>query len=289
MNLKNKITKFFNKDHPIVGLTAYSYNMGKILDKYVDFILVGDSLGTTLYGMKNTRKVTIDMMINHSKAVVKAAKNTLVIVDLPFGTYERSPIQAYETACKVIDKTNCYGVKIEGGKELSETVSYLVDRGIKVMGHIGLSPQLIKNYKNVKIKGFNISEKKKLIEDACLLYEAGVFSIVIEAVAESAAKAVLKRIKKYKNKFIPIIGIGASSECDGQILVTDDILGITNKYKKSKAPRFVKVYKNYDPETSIKIFCKEVRSGIFPSSEFCYIKTKKNSNNITYLKFNKKK
>jgi len=289
MNLKNKITKFFNKANPIVGLTAYSYNMAKILDKYVDFILVGDSLGTTLYGMKNTRKVSLDMMINHSKAVVKAAKNTLVIVDLPFGTYERSPIQAYETASKVIDKTNCYGIKIEGGKEIAETVSYLVDRGINVMGHIGLSPQSIKNYKNVKIKGFNISEKKKLIEDASLLYEAGVFSIVIEAVAESAAKAVVKRIKKYKNKFIPIIGIGASSECDGQILVTDDILGITNKYKKSKPPKFVKVYKNYDLETCIKIFCKEVRSGIFPGSEFCYIKTIKNSNNITYLKFNKKK
>ena len=289
MNLKNKITKFFNKANPIVGLTAYSYNMAKILDKYVDFILVGDSLGTTLYGMKNTRKVSLDMMINHSKAVVKAAKNTLVIVDLPFGTYERSPIQAYETASKVIDKTNCYGIKIEGGKEIAETVSYLVDRGINVMGHIGLSPQSIKNYKNVKIKGFNISEKKKLIEDASLLYEAGVFSIVIEAVAERAAKVVVKRIKKYKNKFIPIIGIGASSECDGQILVTDDILGITNKYKKSKPPKFVKVYKNYDLETCIKIFCKEVRSGIFPGSEFCYIKTIKNSNNITYLKFNKKK
>ena len=289
MKLKNKITKFFNKNTPIVGLTAYSYDMAKILDKYVDFILVGDSLGTTLYGMKNTRKVSLDMMINHSKAVVKAAKNTLVIVDLPFGTYERSPIQAYETASKVIDKTNCYGIKIEGGKEIAETVSYLVDRGINVMGHIGLSPQSIKNYKNVKIKGFNISEKKKLIEDASLLYEAGVFSIVIEAVAESAAKAVVKRIKKYKNKFIPIIGIGASSECDGQILVTDDILGITNKYKKSKPPKFVKVYKNYDLETCIKIFCKEVRSGIFPGSEFCYIKTIKNSNNITYLKFNKKK
>ena len=239
--------------------------------------------------MKNTRKVTLDMMINHSKAVVKAAKNTLVIVDLPFGTYERSPIQAYETACKVIDKTNCYGIKIEGGKELSETVSYLVDRGVNVMVHIGLSPQSIKNYKNVKIKGFNISEKKELIEDACLLYKAGVFSIVIEAVAESAAKAVVKRIKKYKNKFIPIIGIGASSKCDGQILVTDDVLGVTNEYKKSKAPKFVKVYKNYDSETSIKIFCNEVRTGIFPSSEFCYIKTKKNSNNVTYLKFNEKK
>ena len=119
MKLKNKITKFFNNTTPIVGLTAYSYDMAKILDKYVNFILVGDSLGMTLYGMKNTRKVTVDMMINHGKTVVKAAKNTLVIVDLPFRTYERSPLQAYETACKVIDKTNCYGIKIEGGKKIA--------------------------------------------------------------------------------------------------------------------------------------------------------------------------
>ena len=119
-----------------------------------------------LYGENRTNKVSLDMMINHGKAVVKGAKNTLVIVDLPFRTYERSPIQAYETACKVIDKTGCYGVKIEGGKEIAETALYLTSRGIKVMGHIGLSPQSIKNYKNIKIKGFNSTEKKELIEDA---------------------------------------------------------------------------------------------------------------------------
>ena len=289
MKLKNKTTKFFNKTCPIVGLTAYSFDMAKILDSHVDFILVGDSLGMTFYGMNNTRNVTIDMMINHGKAVVKGAKNTLVIVDLPFRTYERSPIQAYETACKVIDKTGCYGVKIEGGKEIAETALYLTSRGIKVMGHIGLSPQSIKNYKNIKIKGFNLTEKKELIEDAIYLCNAGVFSIVIEAVAETAAKAIVKKIKNYKKRFVPTIGIGASKHCNGQILVTDDMIGLTNKYKENKLPKFVKIFQNYDLELSIKKFCEEVRNKLFPSNEFCYMKNKKVSNNITYLKFSEKK
>ena len=290
MKLKNKITKFFNNTTPIVGLTAYSYDMAKILDKYVDFILVGDSLGMTLYGMKNTRKVTVDMMINHGKTVVKAAKNTLVIVDLPFRTYERSPLQAYETACKVIDKTNCYGIKIEGGKKVAETISYLTDRGINVMGHIGLSPQSIKNYINIKIKGFNTLEKKELMDDAYALCKANAFAIVVEAVAESAAKAVVKKVKQIKNKFIPIIGIGASIDCNGQILVTDDMLGSTNKYKENKLPKFVKVYKSNDVELSVKKFCDEVRSSSFPSNEFCYMKNKKTfNNNVMFLKFIKNK
>ena len=290
MKLKKKITKFFNKNIPIVGLTAYSYDMAKILDKYVDFILVGDSLGMTLYGMKNTRKVTIDMMINNGKTVVKAAKNTLVIIDLPFGTYERSPIQAYETACKVIDKTNCYGIKIEGGKKMAKTISYLVDRGINVMGHIGLSPQTITNYADVKIKGFNTLEKKELINDATVLCKSGTFAIVIEAVSESAAKSVIKKIKKIQNKFVPIIGIGASADCDGQILVTDDMLGLTKKYKEKKIPKFVKVYKSNDFELSVKKFCEEVKKKSFPSNEFCYMKSKKTfNNNVVFLKFMKNK
>ena len=289
MKLKNKITKFFNRTTPIVGLTAYSFDMAKILDKYVDWILVGDSLGMTLYGMKNTRKVTVDMMINHGKAVVKAVQNTLVIVDLPYGSYERSSLQAYETACKVIDKTNCYGVKIEGGKEIAETTSYLTDRGIEVMGHIGLSPQSIQNYNNIKIKGFNSLEKNELVEDAYALCKANVFAIVIEAVAESAAKSIVKKVKQYKHKFIPTIGIGASGNCNGQILVTEDMLGFSNEYKGKKMPKFVKVYKSYDIELSVKKFCDEVRRGIFPSDEYFYMKNKTTSNNITYLKFNKKK
>ena len=289
MQSKNKISKFFNNTEPIVGLTAYSFDMAKVLDKYVDFILVGDSLGMTLYGMKNTRNVTIDMMINHGKAVVKGAKNTLVVVDLPFGTYERSPVQAYETACKVINKTNCYGIKIEGGKEIAETASYLTNRGIKIMGHIGLSPQSLKNYDNVKIKGFHTLEKKELVQDSRALCQAGVFSIVIEAVAENAARSIVKKVIKYKNKFVPTIGIGASRHCKGQILVTDDMLGLTYKYKSNKLPKFVKVYKNHDIELSIKNFCSEVRNGSFPSEEFCYMKNRKVPNNVTYLKFAKKR
>ena len=287
MKLKNKIRKFFKNSHPLVGLTAYSYDMAKILDKYVDFILVGDSLGMTLYGMNNTRKVTLDMMINHGKAVVKAAKNTLVIIDLPFGTYERSKIQAYETACKVIEKTNCYGIKIEGGKKFAETISYLTERGINVMGHIGLLPQSIKNYKSIKIKGFNVFEKNELIEDAKALIESKVFSIVIEAVAQNAAESVLKEIKKINNNF-PVIGIGASVKCSGQILVTDDILNLTNNNKRNKLPKFVKVYKSSDVELSVKQFCNEVRNGSFPNNQFCYINNNTIPNNITYLKFNKK-
>tara|TARA_Y100000590_G_scaffold108823_1_gene123839 strand:+ start:9047 stop:9910 length:864 start_codon:yes stop_codon:yes gene_type:complete len=287
MKLK-KITKFFNNKKPIVGLTAYSYDMAKVLDKHVDFILVGDSLGMTLYGMKNTRKVTLDMMINHGKAVVKAAKNTLVIIDLPFNTYERTPLQAYETACKVIEKTNCYGVKIEGGIEIKETISYLTKRGINVMGHIGLSPQSIKNYKNIKIKGFNSFEESNLIKDAISLCNSNVFAIVIEAVAEKASKAIVKKVREYNKKFIPTIGIGASQNCNGQILVTDDMLGLTNEYKKNKLPKFVKVYKENNIDLSIKLFCSEVRKGIFPSEEFCYVSNKKTNNNVTYIKFNEK-
>ena len=289
MKLKNKITKFFNAKKPLVGLTAYSFDMANLLDRYVDFILVGDSLGMTLYGMKNTRKVTIDMMINHGKAVVKGAKDTLVIVDLPYGSYERSPIQAYETALKVVEKTKCYGIKIEGGKEMVETISYLTKRGINVMGHIGLSPQSIKNYNDIKIKGFNSLEKKKLIKDAYSLCSAGVFSIVIEAVAESAARSIVKKVREYKNNTIPTIGIGASNECSGQILVTDDILGATKKYKSNKLPKFVKVYKNDNSELSIQEFCNEVRNGIYPGEEFCYMKDKKAFDNVTFLKFTENK
>ena len=289
MNLKNKTTKFFNKNKPIVGLTAYSYDIAKVLNKHVDFILVGDSLAMTLYGMKNTRNVTTQMMIDHARAVVKGAKNTMVIVDLPYGTYERSKLQAYETACEVIKKTKCYGVKIEGGKEIADTALYLSKRGVNVMGHIGLSPQKIKKYKNIKIKGFNDLERKNLIDDARILCKSGIFSLVIEAVAEGAAKAVVKKVKQYKKKFIPTIGIGASPDCDGQILVTDDILGLTKKYKEKKLPKFVKVYKENDMEISIKKFCFDVRQKIFPSYDFCYMKNKEASNNITYLKFNEKK
>ena len=178
-------------------------------------------------------------------------------------------------------------VEIEGGKKFAETISYLTERGINVMGHIGLLPQSIKNYKSIKIKGFNVLEKNELIEDAKALIESKVFSIVIEAVAQNAAESVLKEIKKINNNF-PVIGIGASVKCSGQILVTDDILNLTNNNKRNKLPKFVKVYKSSDVELSVKQFCNEVRNGSFPNNQFCYINNKTIPNNITYLKFNKK-
>ncbi len=289
MKLKNKITKFFNNPEPIVGLTAYSFNMAKLLDKYVDFILVGDSLAMTLYGMKNTQKVTVDMMIRCGESVCRAAKNTIVVIDLPRNSFEKSPIQAYETASKIIKKTGCYGVKIEGGKEISKTVSFLTKKGIPVMGHIGLSPQSISDFKKIKIKGFKKKEESKLIQDSISLSKAGVFALVIEAVAEKAAKAVAKEMMKNKEKFVPTIGIGASKYCSGQILVTDDMLGLTSKLNNKKMPKFVKTYQDDNIELSVKKFCSDVKNNIFPDINYCYSDKEKSSNNITYLKFARKK
>ena len=272
MKFKNKIDKFFDNTLPLVGLTAYSRDMARVLDRYVDFILVGDSLGMTVYGMKNTHGVTLDMMVNHGRAVVNGAKKTLVVIDLPYGTYKRSPLQAYETACKVIEKTKCYGVKIEGGKEMAETVYFLTKRGIKVMGHIGFLPQSVKNYKKIKIKGFDKKEKQELINDASALIHGGVFSIVIEAVAESAANALINDKSIQSLDFGQyFIGIGASPSCKGQILVTDDMLGLTENRKINNLPKFVKIYKNNDFEESIKQFCKDVKEGVFPSKDYCYL------------------
>ncbi len=289
MKLKNKITKFFNNPNTLVGLTAYSFNMAKLLDKYVDFILVGDSLGMTLYGMENTQKVTVDMMIKCGESVCRAAKNTIVIIDLPYNSFEKSPVQAYKTALKIIKKTGCYGVKIEGGKEISKTISFLTARGIKVMGHIGLLPQSISNFNKVKIKGFKKIEKDKLIKDSISLSKAGVFGIVIEAVAEKAARAVAIKMMQNKEKFIPTIGIGASKYCSGQILVTDDMLGLTSQVNNKKIPKFVKIYKENNIELSVKNFCSDVRNNIFPDLKYCYSDQEKSSGNITYLNFAKKK
>lgn len=269
---------------PIVGLTAYTTNMAKMIDSHVDFILVGDSLGMIVYGLTNTQSVDLSMMINHGKAVVKGAKKSPVFIDLPFGTYKESPEQAYKTASRVIKETGCDAIKIEGGKEMAPTINFLKTRGIEVMGHIGFSPQSVNNFNNVVIKGYSEKEKKSLINDALELEKSGAFAIVIEAVAETAASAVTSKLS------IPSIGIGASPNCDGQILVTDDVLGMTyslNKNKKLKKPRFVKEYiqftKNFN-EDAIKDFSKDVRLKRFPTNDYCYMS---NSTNIKHLKFKK--
>ena len=286
---KKKITiEDFKKNmfsHPIVGLTAYSKNMAEIIDHYVDFILVGDSLGITLYGMKNTRSVTLEMMIQHTKAVIRGSKKALVVVDLPFGSYQQSPEQAYKTSSIVIKETKCDAVKIEGGKEMAKTIDFLNNRGIPVMGHIGFLPQTVNNFDNILIKGLTKEEENSLIYDAKEIEKAGAFSIVIEAVADNAAKKITSNVS------IPTIGIGASVECNGQILVTDDMLGLTYSLYRSKIlrkPKFVKEYNKFFHnffESAVEEFAKEVRSKKFPNDEYSYSKKIKN---IRFLNLKKK-
>ena len=237
---------------PITCLTAYTSSIAEILDKYCDFILVGDSLGMVLYGMKTTKKVNLDTMILHTKAVKSKTKRSIVVCDMPYKTYSNKLI-AYKNAKRVINSTKCDAVKLEGGKKIINIIQYLTKKGIPVLGHVGLLPQTAKNF---KIKGKNNLERKRILEDAIELSNAGVFAIVIECVVESLAKNITNSIK------VPTIGIGASKYCDGQILVTDDIIGLSNF-----RPRFVKKYFNIKKfiDKGVKNYCKEVKSRKFPS------------------------
>ncbi|MAJ22424.1 MAG: 3-methyl-2-oxobutanoate hydroxymethyltransferase [Candidatus Pelagibacter sp. TMED64] len=259
MNKKiKKILEMKNKKK-ITCLTSYTTGIASIVDKYCDIILVGDSLGMVLYGNKNTRLVNLDTMILHGKSVVKAAKKSLVVIDMPFGTYDNKFI-AYKNAKKIITKTKCDAVKLEGGKNIYEIVKYLISKKISVMGHIGLLPQFTKA--GFKIQGRNIKQQKKLLTDAESLSKAGAFSIVIECVMESLARKISKKIS------IPTIGIGASKECDGQILVIDDIIGLSSFY-----PKFVKKYSNVAAiiEKSVKKYCIEVKNNKFPGKKHTYV------------------
>ena len=251
-----KILKKKNKT-PITCLTAYSKNIAQIADKYCDIILVGDSLGMVLYGMKSTREVKLETMIIHAKAVKSSTKRSLVLFDMPYKTYVNKFI-AYKNAKKVMRLTKCDGVKLEGGKKIINIVKYLTKKGIPVMGHIGLLPQYSKNY---KIKGKNKTQKNKIIEDAILLSQSGVFAIVIECVVESLAKKITNIIS------VPTIGIGASKYCDGQILVTDDMLGLSNIH-----PKFVKKYSDIKKiiEKSVKKYRNDVKNRKFPSEHNVY-------------------
>jgi len=251
-----KILKKKNK-LPIVCLTAYSKNIAKIADKYCDIILVGDSLGMVLYGMKTTRNVKIETMIIHAKAVKEAAKRSLVVFDMPYKTYSNKFV-AYKNAKKVMKSTKCDAVKLEGGKKIVNIIKYLTKKGIPVMGHIGLLPQSSNVF---KLKGKNLTQKKQILEDAVALSNSGVFAIVVECVVESLAKKITNSVS------VPTIGIGASKYCDGQILVTDDMIGLSNF-----SPRFVKKYSNVRRiiEKSVKNYCRDVKRKRFPSSQNVY-------------------
>tara|TARA_B110000091_G_scaffold135100_1_gene144597 strand:+ start:667 stop:1437 length:771 start_codon:yes stop_codon:yes gene_type:complete len=255
----NKIAKFIKKKNKskIICLTAYSKNIASIIDKHCDLILVGDSLASVLYNFTSTKKVTLEMMIEHSKSVRMGISKSLMIVDMPYNTY-RNPKDALKNAKRIISQTKCDGVKLEGGKKIYRIIETLTKNKILVMGHLGLLPQSAKNF---KYKGKEKVEKKKLLSDAMLLEKAGVFSMVLECVESSLAKDITKSIK------IPTIGIGASVYCDGQILVTDDLIGL-NKI----SARFIKKYTNIEKHINDAVFKfkKEVIKNKFPQKKHSY-------------------
>jgi len=251
---------------PIACLTAYTAPVAKHLDPYLDLLLVGDSLAMVVYGMDSTVGVTVDMMIAHGKAVVRATEQALVVVDLPFGSYQESPQQAFRTAARVMGETGCQAIKLEGGEEMAETVGFLTARGVPVLGHVGLMPQSINTAGSFKAQGRDDAEAQRIIADAEAMSDAGAFAIVIEGTMEPVAREITRRVA------IPTIGIGASPVCDGQILVTDDLVGMFTDFK----PKFVKRYANLgeDLQRAAAAFADDVRNRRFPEPEQCYgIKT----------------
>ena len=255
LTIKN-ILKKKNKT-PITCLSAYSKAIAQIADKYCDIILVGDSLGMVLYGMRSTKEVKIETMILHCKAVKNFTKKSLVVFDMPYKTYENKFI-AYKNASKVMKLTKCDAIKLEGGKKIVNIIKYLRKKGIPVMGHIGLLPQTSSNF---KVRGKNFTQRKKIFDDAKAISKSGVFAIVLECIVEDLAKKITKEIS------VPTIGIGASKYCDGQILVIDDMLGLSDYY-----PRFVKQYSNLKKiiEKSVKNYVKDVKLRKFPSNKNVY-------------------
>lgn len=245
-----------------VCLTAYTMRVAQILDKHCDLLLVGDTMGMVLYGMENTRGVTLDMIINHGKAVVRGSRRACVIVDMPYGTYEESPEQALQSARRIVDETGCAGVKLEGGAGFATTVETLVKNNIPVVGHIGLLPQSAESAKDFRVQGKTDEGVEQLLEDAGAIEKAGAFAMVIEATIESVAEQITKSVK------IPTIGIGASASCDGQILVTEDMMGITGDH----VPKFVKQYAEVSKimDEAAARYAAEVRARKFPATEQTY-------------------
>jgi len=241
----------------IVCLTAYSKNIAAIIDKHCDIVLVGDSLGSVLYSFSSSKKVTLNMMIEHSISVRIGVKKSLMVVDMPHNTY-RNPKEALSNAKKIISKTKCDAIKLEGGKKVVQIIKTLIKNKIPVMGHLGVLPQSATNF---RFKGKETKERKTILRDSKLLEEAGVFSIVLECIESSLAKEITKMIN------IPTIGIGASAYCDGQVLVTDDLIGL-NKMKA----RFVKKYSNIEKQINNATlrFKKDVITGKFPTKKHSY-------------------
>ena len=256
---KKKIFEKFKKKIPIICITSYTAPIAKIADKYADIILVGDSVGPVLYGFNSTRKVSIDLILQHAKAVVTQAKNSMVVVDMPYGTYEKDAKLAYKNAKKIISETGADAVKLEGGEKFFEIITFLIKKKINVMGHIGLLPQ--KHNGKYPVYGRKKNEEKKILDDLSSLEKAGVFSIVIECTVESIVKKLMKKSNT------PMIGIGATSDCDGQVLVAEDLLGLTDFNAK-----FLKKYSNLDVIISraFKKFSSDVVKRKFPQKKNYY-------------------
>ena len=216
---------------PIVSLTAYTAPIATVLDPLVDFLLVGDSLGMVLYGFESTLPVTLDMMISHGAAVVRGSERACIVVDMPFASYEAGPAAAFASAARMLTETGCAAVKLEGGQEMAETISFLTQRGIPVMAHVGLMPHAVNTMGGYRAQGREESEWPRIMKDAYAVQEAGAFSVVLEGVAEPLAQKISEELS------IVTIGIGASNVCDGQILVTEDMLGFF-----AGNPKFVKRY-----------------------------------------------
>ena len=256
----SKINEFQSKKNrsKIICLTAYSKNIAQIIDKHTDLILIGDSLGSVLYNFKSTRSVTLDMMIEHSKSARQGISNSLMVVDMPYNTYN-NPAQALKNCKKVMKLTKCDAVKLEGGLKIIKIVKLLIKNKIPVMGHLGIMPQFTKG--KFKSKGKSVKEKKEITRDSKLLEDAGAFSIVLECVEKNLAKEITNSIS------IPTIGIGSSHNCDGQVLVTDDILGLTESKIK-----FVKKFSDIKKTISfgVKKFKKEVKSKKYPTKKYSY-------------------
>jgi 3-methyl-2-oxobutanoate hydroxymethyltransferase len=246
---------------PLVMLTAYTVRMAQIMDPHCDMLLVGDSLGQVIYGLPHTVAVTMEMMALHGAAVVRGSYHAAVIVDMPFGSYEASPQQAFENAAHLLKETGAAGVKMEGGKVIAPTIEFLAQRGIPVMGHVGLTPQAVNILGGYGVRGKSEAEARTIVEDAEAVAKAGAFAMVIEGVLEPIAIEITGKVA------CPTIGIGASAQCDGQVLVTEDMLGLFDR-----TPKFVKRFGAMQGhvEDAVKAYADDVRARAFPGPDQLY-------------------
>ncbi|WP_037038013.1 3-methyl-2-oxobutanoate hydroxymethyltransferase [Pseudovibrio sp. JE062] len=262
--IRRKTTKDIMKakgHHKLVCLTAYTAPIAQMLDEHCDLLLVGDSVGMVLHGLPDTTAVTLDMMIMHGKAVMRGSQNALVVVDMPFGSFEESPQAAYRNALRVMQETGCQAVKLEYNSAAPETIRFLVDRGIPVVAHIGLRPQYLHVEGGYKVAGKNEESRQEQLECARQVAESGAFCVVVEGTKDEVAREISDSVP------IPTIGIGASVDCDGQILVTDDMLGMFDK-----TPKFVRKYAELKSqiELGVKAFANDVRREQFPAADETY-------------------